>query len=41
MKITPDLIQELLSYGNKITVMSPPELRTAMVDALEKALDNY
>ena len=41
IKITPDFVQELLSYGPKVTVLAPPELRAMMVDSLRKSLDNY
>ncbi len=41
MRITDDLVAELLSYGPRITVISPPELRAIMRDRLTKALDNY
>ncbi len=41
IKVTPDFIQELLSYGPKITVLSPPEVRAMMVDSLRTSLKNY
>lgn len=41
IKITPDFIQELLSYGPKITVLSPPEVCAIMVDSLRTSLANY
>jgi len=41
LRITPDLVRELLSFGSSITVMSPPELRAMMVEALKASLDNY
>lgn len=41
IKITPDFVQELLSYGPKVTVLSPPELRAIMVNSLRSTLDNY
>lgn len=41
IKLTPDFIQELLSYGPKITVLNPPELRAMMVDSLTRSLRNY
>lgn len=41
MRLTDDLVAELLSYGPRITVMSPPELRAIMRDRLSSALDNY
>lgn len=41
LRITDDFVAELLSYGPRITVMSPPELRAIMKDRLTKALENY
>ncbi len=41
LRLTPDLVQELLSYGSKITVLSPPELRAMMITELENSLNNY
>lgn len=41
MRITDDLIAELLSYGPKITVISPPELRAIIRDRLSASLANY
>lgn len=41
MKLTPDLVQELLSYGPRVTVISPPELRAMMISELEQALQSY
>lgn len=41
LRLTPDLVQELLSYGPRITVVAPAELRAMMVDQLSAALDNY
>lgn len=41
MRITHDLISELLSYGPRITVLSPPELRTIIITETKRALDNY
>ena len=39
--ITYDLVQELLSYGHRITVIAPVELRAIIVDELRNSLDNY
>ncbi len=39
--LIPDFVQELLSYGPKVTVISPPELRAMMVTSLEESLANY
>lgn len=41
LKLTPDFVQELLSYGPKVTVIAPPELRAMMVTSLEDSLKNY
>ncbi len=41
LRVTPDLVRELLSFGASVTVMSPPELRAMMVEALKASLDNY
>lgn len=41
MKISPDFIQELLSYGPKVTVLQPPELRAMIVSELRATLANY
>lgn len=41
LRLTPDFVQELLSYGPKITVLAPAELRAMMTSALEESLANY
>lgn len=41
LRLTPDLVQELLSYGPQITVLAPPELRAMMKDSLTRSLENY
>lgn len=41
LRLTPDLVQELLSYGPRITVVAPAELRAMMVEQLSASLDNY
>lgn len=41
LKLTPDFVQELLSYGPKVTVLSPPELKAMIVTELEQSLKNY
>lgn len=41
LRLTPDLVQELMSYGPKVTVISPPELRAMVVSELTKAIENY
>lgn len=41
LRLTPDLVQELLSYGPRIIVEAPAELRAMMVENLRDALRNY
>lgn len=41
LKISDDFVQELLSYGPKITVVNPPELRAMMLANLRDSLANY
>lgn len=41
MRITPDLVEEILSHGPRLTVLEPPELRQMITDALATALKNY
>lgn len=41
MRITPDLVSELLSYGPRIEVLEPPELRAMLRTELEAALKFY
>lgn len=41
MTITYDFVQELLSLGREIEVISPPHLRDEMRDRLQAALDMY
>lgn len=41
MRITDDLVRELLSYGPRIVVEQPRELRVRMCDELRRALDGY
>lgn len=41
MKISEDLVSELLSYGPKITVLRPAELRAILTDRLRRTLENY
>lgn len=41
LRITDDFVAELLSYGPKITVVSPPELRAIIRDRLTASLENY
>lgn len=41
LRLTPDFVQELLSYGANIRVVSPPELKAMVTTALRDALDQY
>lgn len=41
LRLTPDLVQELLSYGPHVTVLAPAELRAMMQTNLKEALENY
>ena len=41
MHLTYDLIQQLLSYGPEIEVVSPRELRVAIKQKLDDALKQY
>lgn len=41
MRLTDDLVQELLGYGARITVIEPPELRAMMKTRLTEALAQY
>lgn len=41
LRITSDFVAEILSYGPRITVISPPELKMMVVAELEAALGNY
>lgn len=41
LRLTPDLVQELLSFGPRVTVVAPPELRAMMIDNLTQSLENY
>lgn len=41
MRITSDLVSELLSYGPRIVVLSPPELRTIIRNETKRSLENY
>ena len=41
IRITPDFMQELLSFGPSIVVMEPPELKAMIVTSLEETLANY
>lgn len=41
MRITPDLLSELLSYGPRVEVLEPTELRAMLRTELETALQYY
>lgn len=41
MRISPDLVEEILSHGARIEVLEPPELRAMIKDELADALRQY
>lgn len=41
MRVTYDLIEELLKYGPQVTVIEPKSLRAAIIDSLSRSLANY
>lgn len=41
MRVTPDLVEEILSHGPRLTVLEPPELRAMVATELRHALDAY
>lgn len=41
LRLTPDLVEEILSYGPEVTVLAPGELKAMVVTKLQDALDNY
>lgn len=41
MRITDDLVTELLSYGSRIMVIEPPELRAFITRQMREALQSY
>ncbi|MDE6135935.1 MAG: WYL domain-containing protein [Muribaculaceae bacterium] len=41
MRITPDLVEEILSHGPRLTVLEPPELRVMVQTELRQALQAY
>ncbi len=41
MRITPDLVEEILSHGPRLTVLEPPELRAMVASELRGALAAY
>ena len=41
LRLTPDFLQEILSLGSKVTVISPPELRAMVTAELRETLARY
>lgn len=41
MRISPDLVEELLSHGSRVQVLEPPELRAMMIRELKNTLKAY
>lgn len=41
LRITPDFVQELLSYGPNIMVIDPPELKAMIITSLEDSISQY
>lgn len=41
LRVTPDLVQEILSYGPEIVVLEPAPLRAMIKESLKHSLDNY
>ena len=41
LRVSLDLVEEILKYGSRIEVMSPPELRAMVADELTRAADLY
>ena len=41
VRLTPDFISEILSFGSSVTVVQPAELRLMVTEELRKTLDNY
>lgn len=41
LRLTPDLVQELMSFGPSVTVLSPPQLRAMIISRLQEAIQNY
>jgi predicted DNA-binding transcriptional regulator YafY len=41
MRITDDLVAELLSYGSRLEIIAPPELKAMLVAEYTKALAHY
>ncbi len=41
LRVSLDLVEEILKYGARIEVLSPPELRTMVADELARAAALY
>lgn len=41
MRITPDLVEEILSFGPRVTALEPLKLQNMVVDALRSTLSHY
>lgn len=41
LRLTPDLVSDILSMGSAVTVIAPPELRAMIKDELDKSRANY
>ena len=41
MRITDDLVAELLSFGSRLQVIAPPELKAMLINEYTKALNLY
>lgn len=41
LRLTPDFVSEILSYGPRVTVIEPPELKVMVRTQLTEALRNY
>ena len=41
MRLTPDLVEEILSHGPRLTVLEPPELLAMVATELRQALEAY
>ena len=41
LRLTPDFVQEILSLGPRVTVLSPPELRAMVISSLRETIALY
>ena len=41
LRLTPDLVAEILSHGPRLTVLEPPQLRAMVKQELKATMDNY